>query len=224
METHRPPRSGTDAERRRTRSAEVSPDGARPKPKRRDAIPLDEAWLEEEATRSLARADSSRRRLIETVERKLRERCERTGEGGEPLVEAIPAIVDRLVDRGYVDDERLATHLFEKGRKAGRSHAWIEEQLRAKGIESDTLAAVERARSEEATGATSDASGGFAHAEEVDAAFRIARKKRLGPYCPDPDRRLAERQRHLGFLARRGFSSDVAHHVIDAVIDGEVEP
>ena len=80
---------------------------------------------------------------------------------------------------------------------------------------SSTLRAIERERTEEATGARDDG-GGFTHADEVEAAFRVARKKKLGPFCPDPDKRIAERQRHLGFLARRGFSSDVAHHVIDA--------
>lgn len=207
MEPHRPPRSGR---------GDDLPDGSsRAKRKRRDAIPLDEAWLEDEAVRALARSDASRRRLVETVGRKLTERCDRTGEDGESLREAIPGIVDRLAGRGYVDDLRLATHLFERGRKAGRSRAWIENQLRAKGIDEETLRDVERARRADVTGAGDD-DGGFAHAEEVEAAFRVARKKQIGPYCPDPDRRVAERQRHLGFLARRGFSSDVAHHVIDA--------
>ncbi len=193
MEPHRPPRS-----------------------RNRDARPLDAGWLEDEAKNALARSDHSRRRLIQTVGRKLDARCERTGEDGEVLRDRIPEIVERLVERGYVDDRRLATHLFEKGRKAGRSRAWIENQLRAKGIDEETLREVQRSRSAEATGDATDQGGGHAHADEVEAAFRIARKKRLGPYCPDPDKRIAERQRHLGFLARRGFSSDIAHHVIDA--------
>ena len=207
MEPHRPARLDPDA---------GGPDGPPRRRKRRDALPLDEKWLEDEAVRSLARSDQSRRRLIETLGRKLDERCARTDEDGEPVRAAIPGLVDRLVDRGYVDDHRLASHLFERGRAAGRSRAWIERQLFSKGIEPATLREIERERSEEATGARSDDGGGFAHADEVEAAFRIARKKQLGPFCPDPDRRIAERQRHLGFLARRGFSSDVAHHVIDA--------
>ena len=207
MEPHRPTSVAADT---------GAPDEAPRRPKRRDALPLDETWLEDEAVRSLARSDQSRRRLIETLERKLDERCARTDEQGEAVRASIPGIVDRLVDRGYVDDRRLATHLFERGRAAGRSRAQIEQQLFAKGIEPSTLREIERERTEEATGARDDDGGGFAHADEVEAAFRIARKKRLGPFCPDPDERIAKRQRHLGFLARRGFSSDVAHHVIDA--------
>jgi regulatory protein len=193
MEPHRPPRS-----------------------RNRDARPLDAAWLEGEAVNALARSDQSRRKLVETVRRKLSARCERTGEDGETLSDRIPEIVERLAERGYVDDGRLAAHLFEKGRGTGRSRAWIENQLRAKGIDEETLRDVQRSRSLEATGDATDEGGGHAHTDEVEAAFRIARKKRLGPYCPDPDQRIAERQRHLGFLARRGFSSDIAHHVIDA--------
>lgn len=206
MEPHRPARLASHA---------GAPDGAPRRRKRRDALPLDATWLEDEAVRSLARSDQSRRRLIETLERKLEERCARTGEDGEAIRAAIPGVVDRLVDRGYVDDHRLGAHLFDRGRAAGRSRAQIEQQLLAKGIEPSTLREIERERSEAATGARDD-DGGFTHADEVEAAFRIARKKQLGPFCPDPDKRIAERQRHLGFLARRGFSSDVAHHVIDA--------
>ncbi|MEM9175948.1 MAG: RecX family transcriptional regulator [Myxococcota bacterium] len=206
MESHRPARLEPNA---------GDPEVAPRRRKRRDALPLDEKWLEDEAVASLARSDQSRQRLIDTLGRKLEERCARTDEDGEAIRAAIPGIVDRLVDRGYVDDHRLAAHLFERGRAAGRSRAWIERQLFAKGIEPSTLRELERARSEEATGSRDD-SGGFAHTEEVEAALRIARKKRLGPFCPDPEKRIADRQRHLGFLARRGFSSDVAHHVIDA--------
>lgn len=210
MEPHRPARLAPDA------SEAGDPEAAPRRRKRRDALPLDEKWLEDEAVRSLARSDQSRRRLIETLERKLDARCARTDEDGDAFRASIPGIVDRLVDRGYVDDHRLAEHLFERGRAAGRSRAWIEQQLFAKGIEPATLREIERERTEEATGARSDDDGGFAHTDEVEAAFRVARKKRLGPFCPDPTKRIAERQRHLGFLARRGFSSDVAHHVIDA--------
>ncbi len=204
MEPHRPSRIA------------ANPDAPPSNRKRRDALPLDAKWLEDEAVRSLARSDQSRRRLIETLERKLDERCARTEEDAQPVRAAIPGIVDALVDRGYVDDHRLATHLFERGRAAGRSRAQIERQLFAKGIEPSTLQQIERDRSEEATGARADEGGSFAHTDEVEAAFRVARKKKLGPFCPDPDERIAQRQRHLGFLARRGFSSDVAHHVIDA--------
>lgn len=211
MEPHRPMRSGPDDDR-----PDAPPTSQR---RRRDALPLDEAWLEDEALRTLARADASRQRLIETVERKLAERCDRTGEDGAALDGLVPPVVDRLVERGYVDDRRLAAHLFERGRRAGRSRAWLRDQLRAKGIDEETLEAVERERSVAATGVDDPECGGFDHADEVEAAFRIARKKRLGPFCPDPQRRVAERQRHLGFLARRGFSSDVAHHVVDAELE-----
>lgn len=207
MEPHRPAPLACDAS---------EPDGTPRRRKRRDALPLDEPWLEDEAIRSLARSDQSRQRLIETLGRKLDERCARTGEHGDEIRGAIPGIVDRLVDRGYVDDHRLAAHLFERGRAAGRSRAEIERQLFAKGIEPATLREVERERTAEATGSRDDDRGGFAHTDEVEAAFRVARKKQLGPFCPDPEKRIALRQRHLGFLARRGFSSDVAHHVIDA--------
>ena len=90
MEPHRPFQLVPD---------EGDPQRAPRKKKRRDALPLDEKWLEDEAVRSLARSDQSRHRLIETLERKLDERAARTEEDPETVRAAIPGIVDQLVDR-----------------------------------------------------------------------------------------------------------------------------
>lgn len=175
--------------------------------------PDDLAWLERTALDRLARSDLSRRRLAERLEAKIAARPEANQ---DDLRDAVPALLDRLVAKGYVDDRRLAERLLEKGRQAGWSRQQIAGRLEGQGIDAHWLDEIERDRSAERSGAQAGDGGGQAHAEEVEAAFRIARKKRIGPFCPDPEQRVALRQRHLGFLARRGFSEDVAYHVIDA--------
>jgi regulatory protein len=57
---------------------------------------------------------------------------------------------------------------------------------------------------------------------ELRAAWKIARKRRLGPHARSPEQRAADRDRHLGILARQGFTSDIAYQVIDAELDDDL--
>jgi len=199
----------------------------------RDTAPLDVDWLEAEAIRHLARWESTRRGVREILERRLAARCERTGESPDAALGEIPDLVDRLVMRGYVDDRRFAEQLVDRARREGRSHRQISAKLEAKGVDADVVEAVLRDREErrraERMRAGSDGQRAHdahvAHAEtdrdadedeELEAAWKTARKRRLGPFCSDPIKRAENRQRHLAALARQGFSREIAYHVIDA--------
>jgi len=171
-----------------------------------ESAPLDAQWLEREAARYLAQGETSERRVAETLERRLRRRCERSGEDPEGILDAIPSVIRQLVTRGYVDDRRYAEQLMGRLQRQGRSWARIRAQLSAKGVAADLVDEIERDRNAE-----SDGPG-----EEIEAAWLTARKRKLGPYSPDPALREQQRERHLGVLARQGFSEEVATAVIDA--------
>jgi regulatory protein len=188
---------------RRQERDEADGEALRPRP--RDRAPLDLAWLERQALDYLARTEAPRRALGLALERRLRARGARTGESVDALVDAVPALIDTLVARGYVDDARYARQRYDRGRREGRSRARIRASLERKGVEPDTLDAVE---AERATG--NDRS------EELAAAIRTARRRRLGPFHPDPLERETLRTRHLGVLARGGFSEEIATRVLDA--------
>lgn len=176
----------------------------------RDREPLDAAWLEGHALRYAARWETTRRGVAELLERKIRERCERTGESPEAALARVPGIVDGLVERRYVDDRRFATQLVERLRRQGRSRAQIQMQLRRKGVPDGLIL-------EQLRGRDGDGDGADAESEaELQAAWRLARRRRLGPHCPDPERRTVHRERHLAALARQGFSREIAERVIDA--------
>lgn len=211
MEPHRPQTRSSDAD------ALASPR----KRSARDRAPLDARWLEAEAVRYLSRWEASRAGVCAAVERGLRRRCDRTGEDAEALVDAIPEVVRGLVERGYIDDRRYAEQLVERARRAGRSRAQIEAQFEAKGLDAALAREIEaerrRDRSDsfdgsEAPGRPEDED----EDEEIAAAWRTARKRRLGPYCTDPAKRAADRERHLGVLARKGFSREISHRIVDA--------
>ena len=217
METHRQSPSGSPSER--------------PRRRRSDAGPLDETWLEREAIRYLARWEATEHGLAQTLHKRLLARCERTGESSLVIEEAIGGVVKRLAAKGYVDDHRFAEQAFARARRDGRSRAQIHAQLRAKGVEDGLIEQIERARSSAPDPTSGRPESGFSSAhdesdlepidEELAAAFRTARKRRLGPYYPDPERRIELRDKHLGVLARRGFSRDIAYQVIEADLSPE---
>ncbi len=131
MEPHRRQSGSHDAER------------TAPRRGRRDRAPLDRRWLERQAIDYLARTEAPRRAVEAALERRLRARGERTGEDVEAIALEIPALVASLVERGYVDDARYARQRYERARREGRSRARIRAALQAKGVDPETLDAIE---------------------------------------------------------------------------------
>ncbi len=215
MEPHQPRSQRDDAR---------DPPGKR---RGRDTQALDAAWLEREAILYVAQWETTRHGLREALERRLRNRCGRTGEDAATVIDAIPEVVQRLVDRAYVDDQRFAEQLIERERRQGRSGSRIRAQLEAKGADPSILAEVEARILEERVSEGAAEAGSFTGDPtdmELEAAFRTAKKRRLGPYCVDPSERADRRQRHLAVLARQGFSRDIAYRVVDSDGPPEIDP
>lgn len=163
--------------------------------------PLDEKWLEQVALRYAAKWETTEKGVCEALARKLTARCAQTGEEAEAMRGAIPEVAARLVARGYVDDRRFATQLIARLERQGRSRAYIVGKLQIKGVSEEII---DDLLSEVGPGA------------EEAAAWRVALKRRLGPYCPDPEKRATQRDKHLGILARQGFDLDLATRIVDA--------
>lgn len=172
-----------------------------PERRRRKTQPLDLAWLEERALRYASRWEASAAGVATLLERKIFERCERTGESSDAARELIPGLVARLIDRGYVDDRRFAIGVLEGQRRRGASTARIRARLAAKGVGESLLDEL------------------FAEEDpdiEIRSAWKLARRRRLGPYCDDLAERRALRDRHLGVFSRQGFEYETALEIVDA--------
>jgi len=85
--------------------------------------------------------------------------------------------------------------------RRGTSLKMIKVKLAAKGFERDTISRVLGDISEEQ--------------EELEAAFLVARRKRLGPYR-EKEEREANRNRDLRVLAQAGFPYFISKQVIDS--------
>jgi len=166
------------------------------------SAPMDRDWIERLARRYAARWESSEAIVRSHLERKVHARCEASGEDPSIALESIPGVIERLVEAGYVNDHRFAAETTDRMRRAGRSKTHIDSRLRAKGI-SESIRRDLLQQGDDVN-------------QESMAAWRLARRRRLGPYCENPGRRERERHRHLAIFARQGFDREIAERVIDA--------
>ena len=117
----------------------------------------------------------------------------------------IDAEIERLERVQLLDDAAYAETRVRALARSGAAHRKIFMKLKEKGVDSDTVNRALETLAEE-TGGDS----------ERIAAIKLARKRRLGPWRPDPETRAAKRDRDLAALARGGFNFDLALEIIDA--------
>jgi regulatory protein len=159
--------------------------------------PLDERSLEERAIAYVGRYATTRSRLADYLQRKLRERG---WAGAAPP--AIDDLVTRLAGLGYVDDESFAVARASALRRRGYGSRRVEASLRAAGIE-QSVRAVAGESDEEAV---------------LRSALALARRRRLGPFASQPLDRDSFR-RAMGAMLRAGHEPDVARRVLTMAAD-----
>lgn len=165
-------------------------------------------WLETHALRYVAQQEASAAGVGALLERKVRRRCTRTGESPEAALELIPRTVERLVECNYVNDLRFAEGALERRRRRGDSRAQIHARLRGKGVPQtllDSLFASEKPSA------------------EFVAAWRFAKRRRLGLFSSNPAERIESRDRQLSAFSRAGFERELALQVVDANSIPELE-
>lgn len=171
----------------------VSKETGYPRRKRRPK-PLDAAKLEELALAYVARFATSSAKLSNYLQRKIRERGYESENGRGP---DIAALVERYVELGYIDDAAFARSRGDGLRHRGYGARRVEQDLRAAGIDEEIR--------QEVSGSQS---------EERQAAFRLAQRRRFGPFGEPPDRDKREKQ--IAAMVRAGHTFDAAKAMVDA--------
>jgi regulatory protein len=172
------------------------PPGPRKKPRKVSPRYLENAALHY-LKRYAATVSQLKRVMMRKVDRSLRfhggERAEALG--------WMDALVDKLIRNGLINDQAYAEQKAQSLRASGRSARVIAQKLRMKGVSADVV----EQKLAQATAEVSE-----------DAAARIwARKKRLGPFRREAQKRQEYRQKDLAALARAGFSFSTAKKIID---------
>lgn len=169
---------------------------------RKPRPPLDAARLDELALAYVGRFATSRSKLATYLQRKLRER----GWADERAAD-IPALVERLARLGYVDDRAFALSRARSLTTRGYGEQRVRQALHFAGIgEEDSAPAHDLAK-----------------AEAVEAALRLARRRRIGPFAScEPSPR--ERERALSAMVRAGHRFALARAIVDAPPGSELDP
>ncbi|MDX2776560.1 RecX family transcriptional regulator [Streptomyces caniscabiei] len=117
--------------------------------------------------------------------RKTRDTRTKTGDIKKGVSPAITArVYDRLVEKGYIDDEKFARYWIEnRNLTKGASKRKLQAELRAKGVDGDVVGRL------------------LAETDRSDASElqKIIAKKRT---------RYPDEQKFMQYLARQGFSYD----------------
>lgn len=174
------------------------PPDPRPQPGRGKAPPLDPDSLSALAVRYLERYQTSRARLVRYLEAKLRQR----GWAGASPPDAA-ALADRLVARGYVDDAAFAAARTRSLARRGYGEARVLADLAAAGVDSGTRSAA------------------LADLDAFAAAREFARRRRLGPFGPQP-LDPAARARQMAKLLRAGHGLRHARAILAATREAEL--
>ena len=122
------------------------------------------------------------------------------GDNPAPLKPIVDALVAQHCGTGAVNDVLYAESQTRSLRRRGGSTRAIVQKLNAKGVPAEIIAETASALTEE---------GG-----DLEAACRLARRRRLGPFRTGA--REENRQRDMAALGRAGFGYQIAAVVIDA--------
>jgi regulatory protein len=154
-------------------------------------------YLQRAAMHYLERYAAPAAQLRRVLARKIALSCRHHGEDPATHAAALDEVVARCTSSGLVDDQRFAEARAATLRRRGRSARAVAATLAAKGVGRELAARV----------------SSVGDAEELTAARKAARRKRLGPWSRGD--RAANRQKDLAAMARAGFSIAVARAVID---------
>lgn len=162
--------------------------------RRRKPKPLDQRKLNDLALSYVARFATSAAKLEAYLWRKLRER----GQADEDEQLDIPAIVDRMVELRYIDDEAYARSKAGGLLRRGYGGRRVDQALRAAGID-------ETVRNDVAP----------CEKEARLAAFALAQKRKFGPFGAEPVER-DRKEKQIAAMIRAGHGFDSARALIEA--------
>ena len=148
----------------------------------------------------LKRFETSKANLRAVLKRRIDSYCRADKEfNKQEAYDWVEKILDEFVKMKYVDDKRFAEIKIRGYIAAGKSPRYILNKLKEKGI--DDVMAVHMLGEQEY--------------DPFEAALKLARKKKIGPYCTDLSQRRERRSKDLAVLVRAGFDYDVAVKVLD---------
>lgn len=113
--------------------------------------------------------------------------------------EWIEEVLEDFQRYGYLNDERYAEMKIKDYMSAGKSPRYILGKLREKGVDETIVNTLMDAQ----------------EYDPYETAMKLAKKKKIGPFCADGEVRRERRSKDLAILVRAGFDYDVAVKVLE---------
>lgn len=115
----------------------------------------------------------------------------------------IEEVLEDFQRYGYLNDERYAEMKIKDYMSAGKSPRYIFGKLREKGVDEGIINSLLDVQDY----------------DPFEAAFKLAKKKKIGPFCEDEVLRSERRSKDLAILVRAGFDYDTAVKVLASSVD-----
>jgi len=157
----------------------------------RSARPLDNAALERLALRYVERFATTRAKLVQYLNRKVRERGWE-GDLADPV-----ALAERFAELGYIDDRAFGEARARSLTRRGLGTRRVAMALAQAGVPGEDR--------EEILPEVAEAA--------VDTALKFAKRRRFGPFgSVEVDRPVQEKQ--VGAMVRAGHAPDLARRIV----------
>lgn len=188
-------------------------DDKKPK-KKRGPRKVSPSYLENSAAHYLGRFASSSANLRRVMMQKIHRSASQHGTDVEEAEKWLNTVIEKFERLGYLDDTAFAQMRARGLHARGTPLKGIRFKLKQQGVGDDDIDAA--LTHLEAENETRDL--------DWDAAVKLARRRRLGPYrTDDPAMRKERREKDMGALARAGFGYDIAQRIIDTDTIEELE-
>lgn len=152
----------------------------------------------------LERFSASKNHFKSVMMRKVKRSCmHHTEQDYDECAKMVDEVADKFERLDLLNDEVYARAVVTSLRRRGLSRMMIINKMRMKGIDKE--------RAQEELNKI-DAEGDEDQDPELQAALKLARKKKIGPYFIGEEE---DTQKSLGKLARAGFSYDTARKVLE---------
>lgn len=178
---------------------------------RRKPKPATAARLEKAAVAHLNRYATSSSNLRNVLMRRVDRSVRLHDTDRAEAASWVDAIIAKLTKHQFLDDAAYALARTNSLHRSGASRRKIASMLQHKGVDRHHIASALAALEEEYPNS------------ELAAAYRYARRRRLGPYRLSAEDRSNRQERDLAALARAGFSYDIARRVMEARSVDELE-
>ena len=148
----------------------------------------------------LQRFDASKQKLREVLQKRVNDYAHFDGEFNKSeAYQWIEELIEKFTDCHYLDDARFAENKMRSYLASGKSKRYIENKLKEKGVSDDIIGECWEE----------------AEYNPWEVIFNFAKKKQIGGFRKDVEKRREMRQKDMGTLVRAGFDYDMVMRILE---------